>query len=121
VAHAPHPGYGTLARFGSSAASLADLTGGALVAPPSVRLVLLTDPAAGFDVDTPGATGRCRKVPPPKRAEGGRRRRRQFERHGFVASGAIAARVMRGGDSSFVEDPLQQHQRQRAVRAQSGS
>lgn len=47
-------GYGTLLRFVLGQLSLADLTG-ALFARTglSARPVLLTDPAAGFDVDTP--------------------------------------------------------------------
>ncbi len=47
-------GYGTLARFVLGRLSLADLTGVVFARTGlSVRPVLLTDPAAGFDVDTP--------------------------------------------------------------------
>jgi CTP:molybdopterin cytidylyltransferase MocA len=47
-------GYGTLVRFVLGRLSLADLTGVVFARTGlSVRPVLLTDPAAGFDVDTP--------------------------------------------------------------------
>jgi CTP:molybdopterin cytidylyltransferase MocA len=47
-------GYGTLLRFVLGRLSLADLTGAVFARTGlSVRPVLLTDPAAGFDVDTP--------------------------------------------------------------------
>lgn len=47
-------GYGTLLRFVLGRLSLADLTGVVFARTGlSVRPVLLTDPAAGFDVDTP--------------------------------------------------------------------
>lgn len=47
-------GYGTLLRFVIGQLSLADLTGVVFARTGlSVRPVLLTDPAAGFDVDTP--------------------------------------------------------------------
>lgn len=47
-------GYGTLLRFVLGQLSLADLTGVVFARTGlSVRPVLLTDPAAGFDVDTP--------------------------------------------------------------------
>jgi len=47
-------GYGTLFRFVIGQLSLADLTGVVFARTGlSVRPVLLTDPAAGFDVDTP--------------------------------------------------------------------
>jgi GTP:adenosylcobinamide-phosphate guanylyltransferase len=47
-------GYGTLARFVLGRLSLGDLTGIVFARTGlSVRPVLLTDPAAGFDVDTP--------------------------------------------------------------------
>ncbi|MCC6765774.1 MAG: nucleotidyltransferase family protein [Deltaproteobacteria bacterium] len=47
-------GWGTLARFALGRLSLADLTGVVFARTGlSVRPVLLTDPAAGFDIDTP--------------------------------------------------------------------
>jgi hypothetical protein len=47
-------GYGTLVRFVLGRLSLADLTGVVFARTGlSVRPVLLTDPAAGFDIDTP--------------------------------------------------------------------
>ena len=47
-------GWGTLVRFALGRLSLADLTGAVFARTGlSVRPVLLTDPAAGFDVDTP--------------------------------------------------------------------
>ncbi|MCC6849323.1 MAG: nucleotidyltransferase family protein [Deltaproteobacteria bacterium] len=47
-------GYGTLLRFALGRLSLADLTGAVFARTGlSVRPVLLTDPAAGFDIDTP--------------------------------------------------------------------
>ena len=47
-------GYGTLLRFVLGQLSLADLTGAVFARTGlSARPVLLTDPAAGFDVDTP--------------------------------------------------------------------
>lgn len=47
-------GYGTLVRFVLGQLSLADLTGVVFARTGlSIRPVLLTDPAAGFDIDTP--------------------------------------------------------------------